>query len=226
MNIPKLAKRTRKKLKTITTDSVIKYLSSKKFTTLYIGTSQGDATLVSLGLLEYADRKAFTYSQNAKYVFVQNDLSDEEKRYLLLHELAHIELGHTDGGQILNSLQKERQAETYAHYIENPENSVTIGKLLVVLIALFATFSLLIDIPHRSSPNLKHSSVPVNSVIHNETEISNSQIISEELETYVFITPTGNHYHKKHCGYLYENAIEVKKTDIENKYQPCSVCYN
>lgn len=222
MEIPKIAKRIRKKLKTIDIESITKYLSSKKYTTMYIGTSQGDSSLCTLGLSEYATRKAFTYSAGVKFVFIQNDMSESEKQYLLLHELCHIELGHTDDNQILNSLQKERQAEALAYYVETPPkfNLSKIAALILMFLAGALSASAgIITFATQQQPKAEQLNLT------DEIEAVSILDDNDRYDEYVFITPTGDRFHKEGCRYINENAIKIEYSKIEKMHLPCSVCH-
>ncbi len=222
MELPKIAKRIRKKLKTIDIESITKYLNSKKYTTMYIGTAQGDTIICTLGLEEYITRKAFTYNSGARFVFVQNDMSESEKQYLLLHELCHIELGHTDDNQILNSLQKERQAEALAYYVETPTKfnvSKISSSILMFLVGALTVSAGIINFAPQ-----EHL-IAVQTIQNDETETISILNDSGRYDEYVFITPKGSCFHKEGCRYLDENAIEIEQSKIEKTHQPCSVCH-
>lgn len=222
MELPKIAKRIRRKLKTIDIVSITKYLSFKKYSTLYIGTAQGDATLCSLGLDEYITRKAFTYNAGARFVFVQNDMSESEKQYLLLHELCHIELGHTDDNQILNSLQKERQAEALAYYVETPPKFNVVKMLSSVIMFLVGALTLYSGIMHFVP---QQQLIAIETIQYDETETISNLDNNDGCDEYVYFTPKGNCFHKEGCRYLGENAIEIERSKIEKTHQPCSVCH-
>lgn len=221
MELPKIAKRIRKKLKTIDIESITKYLSSKKYTIMYIGTAQGDATLCTLGLEEYISKKAFTYTASARFVFVQNDISESEKQHLLLHELCHIELGHTDDNQILNSLQKERQAEALAYYVENlPKfNLSKIVSPILVFLAGALTVSEGITYYAPQLPNAAET------IQYDETETISNLDNNDGYDEYVYITPKGSCFHKEGCRYFNENAIRIEYSEIKMTYRPCELCH-
>ncbi len=222
MELSKMAKRIRKKLKTIDIESITKYLSTKKYTTMYIGTAQGDATLCSLGLDEYITRKAFTYNAGVRFVFVQNEMSESEKQYLLLHELCHIELGHTEDNQILNSLQKERQAEALAYYVETPPKFNEVKMLSAILMFLVGALTVSEGIMHFVP---KQQLIAIETIQHYETETISILDNNDRYDEYVYITPKGSCFHKEGCRYLDENAIEIEQSKIEKTHQPCSVCH-
>ncbi len=46
----------------------------------------------------------------------------------------------------------------------------------------------------------------------------------DATSTIVYITKTGECYHKSDCSTLKKSKIERNLSDIYNKYRPCSLC--
>lgn len=97
--------------------SVEEYLNIIGYKVIFFNTPVGDAELQRYNLSEKAQKtKAFTYRATAKIVFIDNDISPEDKTYVLYHELGHIELGHLDYKRMstINKILMEFQADTFA----------------------------------------------------------------------------------------------------------------
>lgn len=98
--------------------SVEEYLNSIGYKVIFFNTPVGDSELQRYSLVEKAQNtKAFTYCATAKIVFIDNDISPEDKTYVLYHELGHIEVGHLDYKRMstINKILMEFQADTFAY---------------------------------------------------------------------------------------------------------------
>lgn len=117
--IIKQAIKLRRKLKwKINFESIEEYLEGIGYKVIFFNTPVGDAELTRYGLTEKAEEtKAFTYCGSAKIVFINGQLSPEDKTYLLYHELGHIVLGHLKYRHIgtNNKHLLEFQADTFAY---------------------------------------------------------------------------------------------------------------
>ena len=88
------------------------------------------ATLLGVG--EYLlSSKGFTYADNnSRIVFLNEDLSEEERVYVLLHEQGHIFCRHLCEGNILgNDVVQEHEANEFVHFVLYP----TLGMLVTEL---------------------------------------------------------------------------------------------
>ncbi len=116
--IIKQAVKLRRKLKgKIDFVSIEEYLDSKGYKVIFYNTPVGDSQLERYHLVEKAqETKAFTYCSTAKIVFIDNDISPEDKTYALYHELGHIEVGHLDYKRMstINKILMEIQADAFA----------------------------------------------------------------------------------------------------------------
>lgn len=116
--IIKQAAKLRRKLKgKIDFVSVEEYLNSIGYKVIFFNTPVGDSELERYRLVEKAQKtKAFTYCATAKIVFIDNDISPEDKTYVLYHELGHIEVGHLDYKcmSTINKILMEFQADAFA----------------------------------------------------------------------------------------------------------------
>lgn len=121
--ILRIAKKVKKDLKGKTDFlSIEDYLEKEhNYTVVFYNTPNGDKLLRKYDLWEDAqDIQAFTYLSCARLVFINGDVSAEDKRLLLCHELGHIALGHMDAKRLIrNKMLLEMEAEAFTNYLIN-----------------------------------------------------------------------------------------------------------
>lgn len=158
---------------------------------------------------------AFTATEgNARFVYVNNSLSSENKRYAILHEASHIILGHLDSDDlVVDERLREMEAEAFAYTVLNPpKQRRTIPALLVTTVLMLVVN--LIPSPSAIQTSTFSSSQAVNTPAFVENQIE-----------YVYITLNGKKYHRENCFYKKgkECTMLSKKEALKN-YEPCLVC--
>lgn len=100
-----------------------KYIYDKSgYKLIFYNTDYGDKELERYGLNDDAlTTNAFTYSGTAKIIFINHNVSPEDKTYLLYHELGHILLGHFENHRIAltNKYLLDIEADTFAYMLLN-----------------------------------------------------------------------------------------------------------
>ena len=219
MNDNSLAKKTAEsiiskyKLCNITLDDIVKVISDYGFDIIdFDPCDKTDNTFVlinELGLVEISKTaKAFTYQKDiVRLVFVRDNIPNEDKCYLLAHELGHIACDHLSS--INASMQEEFEANEFAHYLLHPS---LIRKLLylarkrwaIVAVILLLVIGLVIGF----------------SV--NKRDANNKEYYKE-----FYITSGGEKYHRKNC-YSIQGKNNIHRLTIEEydsgKYEPCKLC--
>ncbi len=151
-----------------------------------------------LNLSRYKD--GFTYvDQNKKIIFVLKTVSEAEKKILLTHELIHLHLGHIKPFEVI-TVAEENAATEFAHSLKLILGFIRFLKYTLPLLILIA-----VCLFGRSS-------------IHTSVTSPNQQ--------YVYVTRSGDCYHRKHCGTI-QSSKTVYKINIQDAmraYFPCSVC--
>jgi len=172
---------------------------------------------------EIAKNNSFIYiNNNLKLLFLNSNVSDEEKCALLRHELGHIcDPNFNNSNLHYSNIQKEEFANEFSCYIKNPGICFIIFAFLIkkwvilvsaiTLIACVLWFSFANNIFNilQAKPATRDAST---------TEISDSLY---------YVTSSGKKYHKKHCIIIkYKNNLtEIKLNDAINKgYNPCLIC--
>lgn len=162
---------------------------------------------------------SFIYvNNNLKLVFINSDLSTQDKCSLLFHELGHIVDPNLLSSDLSYSkIQREEFANTFSYHIQHPGTSVKLLSLLSLKSVIITTLAILaflicgIGLYH----NHIHSEIPTATVE-----------ISEETPMY-FVTSSGEKYHKDFCIIVkYRNNICAHPLDeLKNKgYKPCLLC--
>ena len=155
--------------------------------------------------------RGFTYTdKNYRLVFVNEDLSDDEKMYVLSHELGHIICGHYSAAPIIGrDVKEEHEANEFSHYLLKPHSlrkfkiAVSEYKRIVIMLTsvLFVILALVVA----------------------------GLIVNKEKSYYgdFYITTTGGKYHQAECIHVKNNNnIErlTKEQFKSGEYEPCGTC--
>jgi len=155
--------------------------------------------------------RGFTYvSKDFRLMFINEDLNDEEKLLVISHELGHILCGHVASSPIIGKdVKDEFEANEFSHYLLK-QNTFTKFKRSVKKHrkAVIATIAILC---------VGVCLLTVYSLIQNR----------ERYKDNLYITSTGDRYHKKECIFI-KNKTNVKKLTEEDFekgiYIPCDMC--
>lgn len=155
--------------------------------------------------------KCFTFaSEDFRYVFISDSLNNDDKIYLLLHEIGHIYLNHIEQNVILDNVKFEKQANEFAFWIEiKLKKRKVFHKIIIILLALILSLSVGVFIYNSNSTNTN----------------SNSVILNDNNDVY-YITKTGDKYHTKDCRHIAGREITAVSIDDLKAmgYEPCEDC--
>ena len=196
-----------------TLDNIIYILNSNGFEIIDYGTNEenlyNDTLINELALSSLkSNKRAWTYvNGDIKIVFVYEDLSQDEKTYVLAHELGHVECGHILVGNV-NSAVEEKEANEFAHYFLNP-NTITQAKNIVLshrkrLTIVLLAFALILV-------------ATVSGVILTQ---------EHNYHEHYYVTESGEKYHRKNCIVI-EGKHKHRLTENDynsGKYEPCRLC--
>lgn len=155
--------------------------------------------------------RGFTYvSAEYRLIFVNEDLNDEEKLLVLSHELGHILCEHFSTSPIIgNDVKDEHDANEFSHYLLKKSGFRKVKNAISV---------------HRKA--FVASVVILCLIIGSLTAyliIRNRNVYEDNL----YITSTGECYHKKECIFV-KNKTNIKKLTKEEfdsgTYSPCDMC--
>ena len=92
--------------------------------------------------------KGFTYADSHyRLIFINEDLSDEEKLMVMTHEMGHIVCGHFSHANIIGlDVQEEHEANEFTHYVLKPRIVEKVSRYVNVhkLIAVIAVAAIII----------------------------------------------------------------------------------
>lgn len=191
-------------------------LSKQGYTVIYFNAIFNDANVsqivTNLKLDEYIkSNKGFTYADDKyRLVFINEDLSEEERILVLAHEQGHIFCGHTSCRPIIGQdVKQEHEANEFAHYLLYPSKISKLKqrmkehkKLLLTIIICMVLIGIGVTVISTASKE--------------------SPYYGE-----LYVTPTGNKYHKKDCIFIKgkTNSRRMTKEEFESKdYEPCKTC--
>lgn len=215
--IRKEARIVRKALRNKLSFSDLKdYIEDNGYPVMFIGSPDGDDFIERLGLIKHKAKRAFTYENGVKIIFIQHDLTEFEKLHCLLHELGHIKLGHIEMSSYeIDDITAETQAETFAFEVlnYNRRDNAPISVLIICAI-VFVSMCFAGAAGYYNRISTKE-----------ENEIQTQETLYyADAYNVVHITPSGTHYHDKDCRYIGNNAISVDLAEVKDTYFPCSIC--
>ena len=172
---------------------------------------------------ETQQNDSFLYiNNNLKFVFINADISDEDKCSLLRHELGHIcdpEMKNSNS-QIFR-IKREEFANEFSCYIKNPDICLKLCVFLMkkwkLLVAGTTLIACLLGVAFITKTLIIP---PAKSVTGNVSTYVN-------FDNTYYVTSAGEKYHLKHCIIIkYKNNLtEIKITDAINEgYKPCMIC--
>lgn len=111
------------------------YLQSIGFAVILYDRDCDNELLRKYNLLEYSKNiKGFTvFRKDFKAVFIDAHSCREEKLCVLLHEAAHIILGHIDQKDIQEARFMEMEADAFAYYVLHSPGRALISRLSFLL---------------------------------------------------------------------------------------------
>ena len=171
-----------------------------------------EAIILNLGLSEeILKSRGFAYaSRDWRLVFVNESLNDEEKLLVLAHETGHIVCEHFKNAPIIGKdVKDEYEANEFAHHLLNQNlfqkmNNLTTRhkKFTVSIVAVLSVCAVLLCTLLLLGGKA-------------------------EYKEGLYITSTGNRYHKEDCIFI-KNKTNSEKLTLEafesGKYTPCDMC--
>ena len=151
-----------------------------------------------------ATHKAFTLT-SVHIIFISDRLSIQERLYLLLHEIAHILLGHIGDGKSYarDKILIDVEANSFVNEVLNYKR-ISSKQIVCTVIALLLGVTVGYFAPH------KQPTLPA---------------YRESVSETVFVTQSGNRFHKSDCRYIKDKkCTKLDRSEAVKKYAPCSVC--
>ena len=159
----------------------------------------------ALGIEQYIRGcKCFTYQDNHfRILFLHEKLSPDEQTIILAHEEGHIWNKHLQTDGILGQdVMQEHEANEFAHYLLNEKKR----KLKKSIVAIITVAALMLGLLYVLFTGYK------------------SSVYTDNL----YITDSGEKYHRKDCIYIrnQNNVMKMTKEEFNSgEYEPCDVCF-
>ena len=172
---------------------------------------------------ETQQNDSFLYiNNNLKFVFINADISDENKCSLLRHELGHIcDPDFINTNPKNSRIKREEFANEFSCYIKNPSIIFKFYLLIIkkwkLLVGMMALIACVLGLSVMIKSLIIQPARPV-------TGDASSYALSDS--TY-YVTSAGKKYHLKHCIIIkYKNNLaEIKLNDaVKAGYKPCRMC--
>ena len=169
---------------------------------------------------ETQQNDSFLYiKDNLKFIFLNADISNEDKCSLLRHELGHIyDPDLINSEMSYSKIKKEEFANEFSFYIKNPGIGFKLKLFIIKKWKLLVGITVLITC-------VLGLSLMINSLI--------IKPMSRDVSTYeitdgtYYVTSAGKKYHRKHCIIIkYKNNLtKIYLNDaINDGYKPCLIC--
>lgn len=199
------------------------HLTTLGYSIVFFGIASGDAEIEKHGLQYMTDEKAFTYCGQSKLVFIDSSLHANDKLLVLLHEIGHILFGHLGKNKHLtrDDVKAEIEADAFAYAVLNHK------KHLIKPLLITACTVLILGLTLFSSYN--KTEVPQNNLADDINGTAETFFQDESIETslsneIVYITKTGNKFHRSTCSSLHSSSIPLPRDKAEENYTPCKIC--
>ena len=155
------------------------------------------------------NQNAFVYQdKGVQLLFIRDHLTAEEKLYVMAHELGHIILGHLMNGKRASVLE-EYEADEFMHYLLHPK---PIDNLLVAVLR------------HKMVAGIIVGTAVAAALIGG---ILGYISVQSRYSGNLYITPSGQKYHRASCSII-KNSAHARRMTIEEydsgDYEPCKLC--
>lgn len=194
-----------------------------------------ETLLTSIGLKDFSRSvRAFYYHDaNIRVVFVEENLSENERLVLLAHEQGHILCDPYHKSEDRSDIMCERSAAEIAHYLTVGTPSIKVRRFFVrnkkqivagAAALLFAAVAVAAVLGITGSKNAQ-TKEPDRMTTASDSYIREDEYSTENDDEY-FVTIHGTKYHKEDCGYIEGKVVTVLTLEQCEKsgYEPCSGC--
>lgn len=208
----------------------LKEIAVKMGFKIYRPKSRDDEIIETLKIGDVFEKQSvFSYAKgNIKYIFVDNTISEMAAAEMMLHEIAHIYLGHLEKSQFpadsdeaeANMFVSEVKAIVYGQH----RKVHILSSIIVAMSVLILMLSL--HIAYTASMNLQQETLPASNsevVTSFNADVSDTAAQSES----VFVTKNGTKYHKADCYHIKDSdVIELTVPEAEEAgYEACKDCF-
>ena len=210
------------------------FVNKMGFTVIFFNTPEGDIEAARYGVLSDTDEnESFTYNSAAHIIFINDNVPCERKLYLLLHEIGHIMLNHLGDGRIrvTDKVLLDIEANAFVYDVLQRKPYAGLIYILTALGIICISLSIYILKPADNPSMPVYNTIePSENTPDEASPTSPNQTVSEQTgaekaSDIVYITPTGNKYHRANCIYTKDkDCTALAREEAEKNYTPCSVC--
>lgn len=207
-------------------ETIISYIKKNGFSVVFYDLNKDRDILERYNILNYTQTfKNFTI--NNKYchiVFICDRLPSIEKHLALIHEAAHIYIGHlNENVHLVNERKNEAEAEAFAYTVFTYKKNDIKKRYLFGISMLFVLCTFVILSISKYAP--KPVALNQTPITYAPTTTPSETITPVSDNNIVYVTPTGSKYHRRDCHYTKDKkCIELTIEQAQIKYEPCKVC--
>lgn len=187
---------------------------------VYRPKNSDDRIIKSLGLIQpFEEHFSLSYSHNgSNYIFIHASISKKFAASMILHEIAHIYLGHLNEFKIPTE-SDETEANMFVDSVLKAIYKNNKPNVASIIIAVVGIMSFLMSV--NISNKYQNAIEPVSG-----TYLSESTYMQTENES-VFVTKNGTKYHKADCYHIKDSdVIELTVSEAEEAgYEACKDCF-
>lgn len=187
------------KIKSLDFDTLSTIINKSGYTLVtfnkYYNNQKVNTLISALSLdVEIVSKKCFTYEcDSMRLVFLSDNLSEDEKTIVLLHELGHIYMKHTQSNTVNNEITIEQEANDFAYflskYIKFYNISINIGKVTLGLFVISFLIILLIFSSKKTynvSQPIKTTTTTASTTTKKSTITTTTPATTSTKKTYIF----------------------------------------
>ena len=208
------------------------FVNNMGFTVIFFNTPEGDIEAARYGVLsDTCENESFIYNSAAHLIFINDDVPCERKLYLLLHEIGHIMLKHLGDGRIrvTDKVLLDIEANAFVYEVLQLKPYTGLKYMLAAFGIVCISLSIYILKPTDNAVMPVNNTITYNTPIETPYEYPsqtiNEQNALEESRDIVYITSTGNKYHRANCIYTKDkDCTALTREEAEKNYTPCKVC--
>lgn len=195
---------------------------------VYRPTSFSDTIIKELNVKEqFEAHLSLTFSsEDSQFILIYAGISNDTAAEMLLHELAHIFLGHLDNSEIPAETD-EAEADMLISYVKQEVYKKRKPNALSLVIAAVGIMSFAMSV--NIADSYRNAAEPAESTFSTYSsdiaESAENGTISQSES--VFVTKTGSKYHKADCYHIQgSDVIELTVAEAEEAgYDPCKDCF-
>lgn len=204
------------------------YCERNGYVVILSNTTNGDMLLQELGIYDSSANRPSCYHVDgkSKYMIVSGSLSDENRVNALLEALWNVKfqpvakscgLKTNSANEFIFAVRGITKHKLRMYRILHNKAYVATAIICMLLLISVPT-ALTWGKPSQNAEHIAPQSAPTTPTLQQSAPAERT-----EPET-VYVTPTGECYHREGCGYLRNGSIAVSINQAKQSYRPCAYC--